>query len=66
MARKTKPHKGLLKRVKVTGGGRVVRKKANRGHLMTSKPAKRRRRLRRTDTVAPCDEKRMKRMLGLK
>ncbi len=32
---KMKPHKGLQKRTKVTGTGKVLRKKANKGHLMS-------------------------------
>ncbi len=42
---KQKTHKGLSKRVKVTARGKVKRKKAGMGHLMSSKNAKRRRRL---------------------
>lgn len=40
---KNKTHKGLSKRVKVTGTGKVKRKRANGGHLMSSKSAKTRR-----------------------
>ena len=42
---KQKTHKGLKKRVKVTATGKVKRKRAGAGHLMSSKNAKRRRRL---------------------
>ncbi len=45
---KQKPHKGLQKRVKVTARGKVVRKQAFRGHLMSGKSGTRRQRLRRT------------------
>jgi large subunit ribosomal protein L35 len=44
---KQKPHKGLLKRVKITGRKKVLRKKAFRGHLMSAKSGARCRRLRR-------------------
>lgn len=47
---KAKTHKGLKKRVKLTAKGKVKRKKAFTGHLMSSKNSKRRRRL-TTDTV---------------
>ena len=48
---KQKPHKGLSKRVKVTGKGKVVRNRAFRGHLMSGKPGTRRQRLRRRSVV---------------
>jgi len=41
---KQKTHKGLSKRVKVTAAGKVKRKRACGGHLMSGKNAKRRRR----------------------
>jgi len=44
---KRKPHKGLLKRVKITGTGKVLRQQAGRGHLLSGKPGTRRQRLRR-------------------
>jgi large subunit ribosomal protein L35 len=42
---KQKTHKGLSKRVKVTGTGKVKRKNAYGSHLMSTKNAKRRRRI---------------------
>jgi large subunit ribosomal protein L35 len=42
---KQKTHRGLAKRVKVTAGGKIARKRAGAGHLMSGKNAKRRRRL---------------------
>lgn len=42
---KQKTHKGLSKRVKVSARGKVMRKKAGMGHLMSSKTSKRRRQL---------------------
>ncbi len=55
---KQKTHKGLAKRVKVTGTGKVVRKQANRGHLMSTKASKRKRRLRRTIVLPKADQQR--------
>jgi large subunit ribosomal protein L35 len=43
---KQKTHKGLAKRVKVTANGKVKHHRAGTGHLMNTKNAKRRRRLR--------------------
>lgn len=48
---KQKSHKGLAKRVKVTASGKVKLKKAGAGHLMSSKNAKRRRRINAPATV---------------
>ena len=64
MSNKLKPHKGLRKRVKVTGTGKIVRRKANKGHLMSSKSGDRRRRLGKAATLAACDAKRANRLLG--
>ncbi len=47
---KQKTHKGLSKRVKVTASGKIKRSRAGGGHLMSSKNAKRRRRI-RTSTL---------------
>ena len=50
---KAKTHKGLKKRVKITAGGKLIHKKGGKSHLLSGKPAKRRRQLRQTRTVAP-------------
>jgi len=42
---KQKTHKGLSKRLRVTATGKVRHKRSGAGHLMSSKNAKRRRRL---------------------
>jgi len=42
---KQKSHKGLSKRVKVTATGKVKSHRSGGGHLMSSKNAKRRRRI---------------------
>ncbi len=44
---KLKTHKGLAARVRVTRRGKLVRRKAGKSHLMSTKSAKRRRGLRR-------------------
>jgi large subunit ribosomal protein L35 len=61
---KLKPHKGLQKRVKVTGTGKVLRQQAFRGHLMSGKPGTRRQRLRRPVQVVGTLAKSLKRALG--
>lgn len=52
---KQKTHKGLKKRVKVTARGKVTRKSAFRGHLLSGRSPKRRRRLRQTVTMRKVD-----------
>jgi large subunit ribosomal protein L35 len=42
---KQKTHKGLSKRVKITGTGKVKRRRSFGSHLMSAKSAKRRRRI---------------------
>jgi len=48
---KAKTHKGILKRMKLTRRGKILRKRANAGHLMSGKSGQRRRRLRRKGLV---------------
>ncbi len=62
---KQKTHKGLKKRLKVTGSGKVTHKRANAGHLMSGKSAKRRRHLRGTATLGPAETRRIKSALGI-
>jgi len=42
---KQKTHKGVKKRIKITAGGKIKCKRAGGGHLMSSKNAKRRRKI---------------------
>ncbi len=62
---KMKTDSGAKKRIKITGSGKLRRGKAFRGHLMEGKTSVRSRRLGRETTIAPGQEKRVKRMLGL-
>jgi large subunit ribosomal protein L35 len=62
---KQKTHRGAAKRFKVTGTGKIVRRKANRSHLLEKKPTKRTRRLARESEVTGGDKKRIERMLGI-
>jgi len=63
---KMKSHSGAQKRFKVTANGKVKRKKAGKGHILTKKTSKRKRHLRKSTTVHKADEKRVKRMLNSK
>lgn len=62
---KMKTDSGAKKRVKVTGSGRLRRRKAFRGHIMEKKSSVRARRLGKEADIAPGIEKNIKRMLGL-
>lgn len=48
---KLKTHKGILKRMRLTRKGKIVRSRANAGHLMSGKSGQRRRRIRRAALV---------------
>jgi large subunit ribosomal protein L35 len=61
---KMKTHRGAAKRFKVTGTGKVLRRKAFRAHLLEKKPTHRTRRLGREAEVTGGDKKRVERLLG--
>jgi large subunit ribosomal protein L35 len=61
---KMKTHKGAAKRFKVTGGGKIMREKAFKSHILTKKDAKRKRRLGNDIEVSAADYKKVKRLLG--
>lgn len=61
---KMKTHRGLAKRIKVTGTGRLRRQQAGRGHLKLAKSVGRYRRLAGDSDLAPGDRKPARRLLG--
>ncbi|HBG79085.1 MAG: 50S ribosomal protein L35 [Phycisphaerae bacterium] len=61
---KQKTHKGLKKRVKVTASGKIVGKKAGKGHLLSCKSANRRRNLKKPLIIGGVGVKTLKEMLG--
>jgi len=60
---KLKSHKALLKRVKITGRGKVKFHKANAGHLMSGKTADKKRKLHQSSYAKAGDIPRLKRLL---
>ncbi len=62
---KMKTDSGAKKRIKITGTGRLRRRKAFRGHIMEKKTSVRARRLGRESDISPGIEKNVKKMLGL-
>ena len=61
---KNKTHRGAAKRFRVTGTGRIRRRKAFRSHLLEKKPTTRTRRLGRLTEVEGGDKRRVRRLLG--
>ena len=61
---KQKRHSGARKRFKVTGTGKLLRRKAMKSHYLGKKSAKRKRSFRRQHDVDHADTREVKRMLG--
>jgi large subunit ribosomal protein L35 len=62
---KMKTHRGAAKRFKVTGSGKITRRKANLNHILEKKSPKRKRRLSRDTTLTGGDRDHVRRQLGL-
>jgi len=62
---KMKTHRGAAKRFKVTGTGKILRRKAFRNHILEKKSSTRTRRLGRPAEVTGGDRDRVRRLLGL-
>jgi large subunit ribosomal protein L35 len=61
---KMKTHSGAKKRFRLTGTGKIMRRRANRAHYLEHKPSTKTRRLANYVTLAPADAKNMKKLLG--
>jgi large subunit ribosomal protein L35 len=62
---KMKTHRGAKKRYKVTGSGKILRRKTNRSHILEKKASKRKRRLAGTTELTGGDRERARRQLGI-
>ncbi len=62
MKKKTK--RAAAKRFKLTGRGRVRRRKAFKSHILTKKTAKRKRHLRKATVASHADERRLALLLS--
>jgi large subunit ribosomal protein L35 len=60
---KMKSNSGAKKRFKLTGSGKIKRKKAFKRHILTKKSSKTKRNLGRTTLVATADAPRVKEMI---
>ena len=61
---KMKTHSGTAKRFRLTGTGKVMRRRANRGHLFEKKSPRLTRRLYKEVPVAKSDVRAIKKLLG--
>ena len=61
---KMKTHKGAKKHFKTTGTGKVMRRQANKNHILEKKAPKRKRQLRGPEAVSPADAPMINRLLG--
>jgi large subunit ribosomal protein L35 len=61
---KMKTHSGSAKRFRLTATGKVMRRRANRNHLLEHKASKRTRRLAGDQTLAAPDVRKIKKLLG--
>jgi large subunit ribosomal protein L35 len=61
---KQKTKKAALKRFKVTGSGRILRRHAMKSHNLEKKSAKRKRAFRRAHALEGTDAREVKRLLG--
>lgn len=62
---KLKSHKGLVKRVRITGRGKVKFHKTSSSHLLSHKTADKKRKLRQTNCAKSGDARRLSRMLHM-
>ena len=60
---KQKTRRGAAKRFKLTGSGKIKRKKAFLRHILTTKTTKVKRNLRHAGLVSKADEKKLKAMI---
>ena len=61
---KMKSHSGAGKRFRITGTGKIMRRRAGRNHLLEHKASTRTRRLENEVVLAPADAKRIKKLLN--
>jgi large subunit ribosomal protein L35 len=63
---KMKIHKGVAGRFQVTNKGKLKRRRSGHNHILEKKSSQRKRRLNTETTVHKSDEKRIKRLLGVR
>jgi large subunit ribosomal protein L35 len=63
---KSKTHQGAAGRFEVRKKGKLMRRRSGHNHFLQKKSAGRKRRLNTETVVNPADEKRIKRLLGVR
>ena len=63
---KMKSHQGAARRFEVRKKGKLRRRRAGHNHMLEKKSTRRKRRLNTETPVNPKDEKRIKRLLGVR
>ena len=61
---KMKPHSGSSKRFRITGTGKIMRRRAGHNHLLEHKSSTKTRRLYNEVVLSSADAKRVKKLLG--
>ncbi len=61
---KMKTHSGAAKRFRITGTGKIMRRRANRQHLFEHKSSRLTRRLYDEVQLAPADVRQIRKLLG--
>ncbi len=64
MKQKNKSHRGAKKRIKVTGTGKLLRRKAMSSHLLTKKSSKKKRGFRKDRPLTAADTRRARDLIG--
>jgi large subunit ribosomal protein L35 len=62
---KMKTHSGAKKRYKITGSGKITRRKANLNHILGKKSSRRKRRLAGSTELQAGERDRARRQLGI-
>lgn len=60
---KIKSNRGAMKRFRVTGSGKIKRSRGFKGHLLSSKNKKRKRKLRKGGLVSPADQRNIRKLI---
>jgi len=60
---KSKTHKGVKKRIKVSSTGKLLKRSPGKSHLLSTKSSKRKRRLRKLSLVPEVERRRTIRLL---
>lgn len=63
---KIKTNRAANKRFRVTGSGKIKRAKGFKRHILSTKPKKRKRRLRQTTTVSAVEQKNIRKLIPYK